>query len=129
MEKLDKLSVYAGSDTDALVSFIFRQLPDAQVDQIGLDRIAGQGGGVARELITTAAVLSFSSALALPIFRLVERWMEQERQKRAMKLIYEAARETPQALEILAELEKKHTEVSVQYRGEGFRLPGSRGNA
>jgi hypothetical protein len=110
----DRLEFRLGAETEPLVNFIFRQLPDDLVDQIELDRIVPSGDGIARELVTTAAVLTFTSALAVPILRLVERYMEQTRQQTATQLIYQAAKDNPDALKILADLEAKHAELMVK---------------
>jgi hypothetical protein len=115
----DRFCLAAGADTEALVNFIFNGLSDEDADQVKLDRIVPEGGGVARELVTTGAVLTFASALAVPIFRLVERWMEERRQAAARRFIYEAATENPEALKILGDLEKLHSNVIVELAKPG----------
>jgi hypothetical protein len=50
----------------------------------------------------------------VPIFRLIEVWMEQRRQGEARRIIYQAAKENPEALKILAQLEKEHSNVIVE---------------
>ncbi len=119
----DRFCLVAEADTEALVNFIFNGLSDEEADQVKLDRIVPEGGGVARELVTTGAVLTFVSALAVPIFRLVERWMEERRQDAARRFIYEAATENPEALKILADLEKLHSNVIVELAKVRSPLP------
>jgi len=108
------LAIAAGEDTEAIVNSIFKALPNDIVDEVALERISETSDGVARELITTAAVLTFSSAVAAKIFSLLERYMEERRQRAATELIYQAAKDNPTVLKILAELEKKHADVSVK---------------
>jgi hypothetical protein len=115
MESLeDRLCIVADKDTEPLINFIFRELSDEDADNVKLDRMVPESGGVARELLTTGAILTFSTTLAVQIFRLIERWMEQQRQAEARKLIYEAATQNPEALKILSDLEKLHSNVSVE---------------
>lgn len=110
----DKLGLFFGPQTEDLINYIFRELSDDIVDEIDLDRISPEIGGVARELVTTGAILTFTAALAVPIFRLIERWMEQQRQREATELIYEAAKENPEVVSVLAEMEKQHIDFFVK---------------
>lgn len=113
-ERKDILCLASGEETESLINYIFKELPDEVIDEIDLDRIAPEGGGVARELVTTGAILTFATALAVPIFRLIETWLEQRRQGEARKIIYQAAKENPDALKILAQLEKDHSNLVVE---------------
>jgi hypothetical protein len=114
----------AGDKTEELINFVFRGLSDELTDQIELQRVADTEGGVARELITAGAILTFAPALGIPVFRLVERWMEINRQKSAVKLICEAGKEDKAIMKTLAELEKKHADVMVSYGKLSGFLPG-----
>ncbi len=111
----DSIDIAAGQDTEALVNFIFGQLADDVVDQIDLERITPEGTGIARELVTTTAVLTFASALAVPIIGLIARWMEIQRQRTAIELIYKAVKENSGAVKELVELEKLHAQLSVKF--------------
>ena len=128
-DESEVLGIYGGPATEELINYIFRELPDEVVDQIDLARISPEGSGVARELITTGAVLTFASTLTVAIFRLVERWMEQQRQAKAMQLVYQASNENKEAMKTLAALEKKHAEVLVKYGAVRMpSLPGRKGS-
>jgi len=124
-ESKDVLTIVADTETDNLVNFIFRELPDNVVDMIDLERLSPATTGVARELVTLAAVLTFSSTLSIAIFRLVERWMEQERQRVAAELIYKSGTDNPTVTKILSDLEKKHSDVLVRYGS--LKLPDRHG--
>ena len=124
--QFEKLQLSAEDETEDMINFVFRELPDEIVDQIELERLSPEGGGVARELITTAAILTFSSTLALPVFRLIEKWMENKREERSLELIYRAAQENPSVVKILADLEKHHADVAVKLVGSGFRFRGAK---
>jgi len=113
-EELKQISVSAGPETEELLNYVFKNLSDEIVDQIRLERITPESNGVARELVTTAAVLSFSSAIAVPIINLIGKWMEQKRQQRAVELIYRSAKENPKVTHMLVELEKKRAELAVK---------------
>jgi hypothetical protein len=119
MAERDRISL-SGPETEAMLKFIFSQLPDDVVDQIELDRMTPEGGGVAHELVTTAAILSLASALSVQIFHLIGKWMEQKRQQQATLLIYQSAKENPTALKI--DLEKQHTELSIKYGAIGSHI-------
>lgn len=116
MAEHEKVALLSGVETESLVNFIFQNLPDDVVDQIELTRVSPESGGIAREAVTTAAILTFGSVLSVPIFRLIEKWMEQRRQQQAVALIYEASKSGDgEAAKVLADLEKKHTDLSIRF--------------
>lgn len=115
MKGTTQVALSAGDKTEALVNFIFNEMSDDLVDQIKLDRITPADGGVAREFITTGAILTFAPALGIPIFRLIERWLETNRQREQTKLICEASKEDKALMRVLADLEKKHSDVMIKY--------------
>jgi hypothetical protein len=123
----ESITISVGPETDTLLKYIFRALPDELVDQVQLERITPEAGGVAKELITTAAVLSLSSAVAVQIFKLIGKWMEMDRQRKAVQLIYQASKENPAAMKVLADLEKHHAELSVKYGAIGAGLLKGKG--
>jgi hypothetical protein len=117
MGKTEQLTLSAGPETEALVNFIFKELSDQLVDQIDLKRVTPATGGVAREFITTGALLTLAPALALPVFRLIERWMETNRQREAVNVIYQASKQDKELMKTLAELEKRHSDLMIKYAG------------
>ncbi len=121
MSDKDRLYLEAGEDTEQLINFIFQNLPDSEVDEIDLYRSAPANTGVAREPITTSAILACSSTMALSVLKLVRLWMEHRRQDRTTKFIYDAAQVNPEAAKLLAQLEKEHSKVSIEF--EKVRLP------
>jgi hypothetical protein len=114
--KQDRLAISAGIETEALVNYIFTELPNEVVDTIDLTRIPKSEKNVARELVTAAAILAIpSAAIARSIFRLIERWMEQRREGKAIELIYEAATgPNPEVVPVLERLEKAHSELAAK---------------
>jgi hypothetical protein len=117
----DRLCLEAGDDTEALVNFIFKELPDELVDEIELSRIAPKTG-VAREPITTGAILTCGTTLTLAVIQLVRRWMEQNRQKEHMKMIFDAAQQgNLEAAKLLLQLAKDHSKVVIEF--EKVRVP------
>jgi hypothetical protein len=116
MVENEKIALLSDLETESLVNFIFQNLPDDVVDQIDLTRLSPEAGGVAREPVTTAAILTFGSVLSVQIFRLIEKWMEQKRQQQAVTLIYEASKNgDSEAVKVLADLEKRHTDLSIKF--------------
>jgi hypothetical protein len=111
----DRIAIAAGRDTEDLVNFIFQQLPDEVVDEVDLKRLSPEEAGVARELLTTAAILTASSTIAVSVVRLIERWVEARRQREAVELIYEAGKENPDVVKVLTELEKHHSNVGATF--------------
>ena len=112
----DRIAVAAGTDTEDLVNFIFQQLPDEIVDGVDLKRLSPEEAGVARELVTAAAILTLSSTITVSVVRLIERWMEGRRQREAVQLIYEAGKENrDDVVKALTELEKLHTNVAATF--------------
>ena len=65
MGKTEQLTLSAGPETEALVNFIFKELSDQLVDQIDLKRVTPATGGVAREFITTGALLTLAPGHAV----------------------------------------------------------------
>lgn len=113
-EQSDRIQISFGSRTDEITNYVFRSLPDEIVDEIELDRSVADNKGVARELVTSAAVITCATTISWHIFKLIDRWMENERRKAAGLLIYQSAKENPEALKILAEIEMKYVEVSAR---------------
>ena len=112
---MDKIAIIDDRHAEAIVTYIMNNLPDETIDGIELERISPISGGVAREVITTAAVLTLVPTVTVAVVRLIERWMEINRQQKSTQFIYEASKANPAALKALAELERKHTETFVKY--------------
>mgnify|MGYP000923239481 CR=1 FL=1 len=112
----DTAELRFGSATEDLVNFIYQSLPDEIADEVRLHRTAPDNIDIAREPTTIAAILTFSAMHAPRIVGLIERWMEGRRQGKAAELIYKAGKENPGVIKVLADLEKRHTGVMVQYK-------------
>lgn len=122
-EDMSSLDILGGEHTEELVSFVFSNLPDDIVDEISLERFGPEKGGVAKEFVTIGAALTFSSVLAVQIFGLIQRYMEEKRQEEALKLIYKAAKEDIRVAEILADIEKHHVTQIAKYGPVDLQVP------
>lgn len=104
-----------GPETEELVNSIFRSLNDDEADSVDLKRVS-ESEGVAREPVTTAALLTLGAGVLYKIIPLIDRYLEQRRQKNVLEIIYKAAEENPAAVEALTQVSLKHADVAVSFR-------------
>lgn len=108
------LELQAGEETEALIQYIFENLDDELLDKIDLKRNHSQKDGVASEALTSAAVLSLSASALAIIGRLVEKWLENERQFAHLKIILQAKKESDIDIAPIIDLAKKHSDIILE---------------
>jgi hypothetical protein len=109
-----EVEISMGGDTEAAINFVFENLTDAECDEIDLTRTT-ESGGVAREPITSVALLSLAGGLALKIIPLIDRFLEHRRQRDHLELVMRAAENNSPALEALVKLAEKYADVTVKF--------------
>lgn len=110
-----RIILEAGESTEELTQFVTRELDDTILDAIDLKREIAETQGLASEPITTTVVLTLTPIAAALVLRIVERWLENFRQEKALKLVLEGFSISDEAGKAAAELASKHTEVSIKY--------------
>lgn len=109
------LKIEAGEQTEGLVQFVTQELDDATLDQIDVQREIAQAPGLASEPITTAVTIVLGTAVIASVLRLVERWLENQRQLATLTIVADVLLKSEEAGKQLASLAEKHTNVSVSY--------------
>ena len=109
------LYIDAGTATGDLTRFIAGELSDAQLDEIEIDRQGLRSDKLATEPITIAATITLATTSVVMITRLIERWMEKNRQLEQMILVANGFDKSDAAGKALADLSKANAKVSVSY--------------
>lgn len=109
------LWIDAGEKTGSLVDFITNELDDDTLDQTEVDREIDPTTKLASEPITLTVTFTLSVTTAIAIARIVERWLETDRQIRTMKLVADGFKQSDEAGKALAKLADKHTSISIAY--------------
>jgi hypothetical protein len=113
---MNTLILEAGSDTEDLAQFILSALDEQTIDEIDVTRTFAPSEGVASEPITVSIALIGLATTAVPaVGRLLQQWLEQRRQQKAVEVIIRASESSPELAATLADLEKKHSEISVAF--------------
>jgi hypothetical protein len=111
-----RFTLEAGEDTSDLDQFVFQQADLPPIDELVVKREFSRPDGLASEPITVTVIIGAAATTAVVIGRIVERWLENRRQREAVRVIVEVARELPELAEQLIKLEREHSRVSVSYR-------------
>lgn len=107
-----QLYLNVGDHTEELISFITNNLEDEVLDEVDLSRIHAESS-VASEPITIAAVMFLSSAAIYATARLIEKWLEIERQKDVREDLIVAWDKDENLGKAMVEMEKSHSNVIV----------------
>jgi hypothetical protein len=110
------LEIDAGRRTEDLLQFITAELDDETLDAIGVERRPMKGGTLASEPFTASAMLTLAAAGVVAVGRIIERWLEKQRQLEQLKLVAEGFKQSDEAGKALAKLSEKHAAVSIAYR-------------
>lgn len=110
-----KLLLEAGPETEDLVRYVTGELDDTTLDELEIDRKPAESHGLANELITSAVIITLGTATVSVVARLIERWLEIRRQTDVLKIVAAGFAQSDEAGRALADLAKKHSEVSVAY--------------
>jgi len=110
---MPKVLIDAADHTEELAQFIAHGLDDETLDGIQFDRQLAETEGLASEPITMAVVLTLSPIAAAVVVRLIERWLENRRQKGALRLVLEAFSKSDEAGKAVAQLAERHAKISI----------------
>lgn len=110
------INIEAGDLTEELVQYITGDLDDETLDQIEVKRRGNPTINLVSEPITvTVAITTISLAGIVAVTRLIERWMENQKELETIKITAATALKSTDAAEILAGIANKHAEVAVAY--------------
>ncbi len=110
------LEIDAGRRTEDLLQFITAEVDDATLDAIGVERRPMKAGTLASEPFTAAATLTLATGLVVAVGRIIERWLEKQRQLEQLKLVAAGFEQSDEAGKALAKLSEKNAAVSIAYR-------------
>jgi hypothetical protein len=109
------IRIEAGRETEELIQFMLDKLGEEGKD-IDVEREQASASGVASEPITTACVVSgLGLAGILALARVIEKWLENGRQRDALELVLDGFSESGDAGNAMAELAAKHKEIAIRY--------------
>jgi hypothetical protein len=109
------LRLEAGDLTEELLRFVTAELDDATLDQIEVERTRRASEGLASEPLTAAATLTLATTAVVAVTRLIERWLEKQRQLETLTIVAEGFTESDEAGRELAKLAASHANVSVKH--------------
>ena len=109
------LRLEAGDRTEERLQFVTAELDDATLDEVDVHREIGPPSGVASEPITAAVTLTLGTAAVVAVLRIVERWLEKQRQLETMRIIAEGFSQSDEAGKQLAKLAETHAGISTSY--------------
>jgi hypothetical protein len=109
------LEINAGPYTDELLEYVLKEIDDETLDGIDVQRKPAPSEGLANEFVTAAAVLTLSTTALIACVRLIERWMEKEREKEQLKIVLNAFDHSLEAGITLADVAKSNNGIAVSY--------------
>lgn len=112
---MPRLLIDAGHSTEELAQFIAHRLDDETLDEIKFERKLAETEGLASEPITTTLVLTLSPIAAAVVVRLMERWLEINRQERNLKLVLDGFSVSDEAGKAAAQVALRHADVSITH--------------
>lgn len=112
---LPTLHIDAGADTEDLLQFVTRELDDATLDGMAVDRVAVPSDKLATEPLTAAVTLALGTTAIVTVARLIERWMEMHRQQVQMKIVAEGFAQSDEAGKALAKIAEGHAKVAISF--------------
>lgn len=109
------LYLEAGSRTEDLLTFITTELDDDVLDQVEIDRQGLKSDRLATEPVTIAATLTLATTTVVIVGRIIERWLENDRQLEQLRLVATGFERSDEAGRALAALGKENAKVAVTY--------------
>jgi hypothetical protein len=109
------LRIEAGQRTEEVVGFVLNNLSDEALDEVDIVREKAADEGLVSEPITVAAVITLTATGVLAITRLIELYMEHNRQISTLQIVANGFSQSSEAGRSLAELAKAHAQVSVSF--------------
>jgi hypothetical protein len=105
----------AGSHTEDLLTFLTNELDDDLLDSIEIEREGLKSDRLATEPITIAATLTLATTTVIVVGRIIERWMEGQRQLQQLRVVANGFKQSDEAGKALAALGKENAKVAVSY--------------
>lgn len=112
---MNQLVLNMDKSTEDLWQYVSASLDDSTLDQIEVERDIQDPSGLASEPVTTAIILSLTQLAAAAVLRLVEKWMEDNRQREQLEIVLRGFSISDEAGKSAASLAGKHAEVSIKY--------------
>jgi hypothetical protein len=111
------LTLDAGADTESLLQFITRNVDDATLDQIEVQREIQTPDRLTTEPLTVSAALILATPLlVVTVGRIIERWLENRNQLAHLRIVAEGFTQSDEAGKCLADVSKAHAKVAVAYK-------------
>ena len=109
------LQIEAGDKTEELIRYIFNELDDENLDVTDVTKNVDTSGNIAFEPITISAILGTSTVVAILIARLIEKWMDSQKETANLELIYQAGNSglSDAAINAIKEVASKYADVSI----------------
>jgi hypothetical protein len=105
----------AGSRTEDLLAFLTSELDDETLDAIEIERQGLKSDRLATEPVTIAATLTLATTAVVVVGRIIERWLENQRQLDQLRVVANGFDQSDVAGKTLAALGKANARVAVSY--------------
>lgn len=105
----------AGRHTEDLLAFLTNELDDDTLDQIEIERQGLKADKLATEPVTIAATLTLATTAVVVVGRIIERWLENQRQLDQLRVVATGFNQSDEAGRALAALGKENAKVAVTY--------------
>jgi hypothetical protein len=112
---MPSIRIDAGVHTEALLQFITSELDDATLDEIEIQRDGVKSDKLVTEPLTVAATLTLATTGVIVVARIIERWMENQKQNAQLRIVAEGFKQSDEAGKALAEVSKYYSKVSIAY--------------
>ena len=105
----------AGRQTEDLLAFLTSELDNDTLDQIEIERQGLKSDKLATEPVTIAATLTLATTAVVVVGRIIERWLENQRQLDQLRVVATGFNQSDEAGKALAALGKENAKVAVTY--------------
>ena len=105
----------AGRHTEDLLAFLTNELDNDTLDQIEIERQGLKSDKLATEPVTIAATLTLATTAVVVVGRIIERWLENQRQLDQLRVVATGFNQSDEAGKALAALGKENAKVAVTY--------------
>jgi hypothetical protein len=112
---MNQLVLRMDKNTEDLWQYVSANLDDSTLDEVEVERDIKDPSGLASEPVTSAIILALSPRAAAAVLRVVEKWMEAERQREQLEIVLRGFSISDEAGKSAASLAAKHAEVSIKY--------------
>ena len=112
---MNELVISGNEDVGDLWQFISDSLGDEILDEIEVTRKVRPSDGLACEPLTSAVILTLAPLGAAAVLRLVEKWMEFNRQREQLEIVLRGFSVSDEAGKAAERIALKHAQISVKY--------------